>query len=72
MPTYEATPRFNADHRRRFRQAVAAFVDDLRSGTFRAGLRETRGFAESGTGVTTNPAACPPLKAARRAGSTSR
>ncbi|MEV8297840.1 hypothetical protein [Streptomyces rochei] len=46
MPTYEATPRFTADHhrltpeqRRRFRQAVVAFVDDLRTGRFRAGLR---------------------------------
>ncbi|WP_435609615.1 hypothetical protein [Streptomyces sp. C10-9-1] len=47
MPTYEATPRFTADHhrltpeqRRRFRQAVAAFVDDLRAGRqFRPGLR---------------------------------
>ncbi|MFE7805871.1 hypothetical protein ACFU51_14640 [Streptomyces sp. NPDC057430] len=46
MPTYEATPRFTTDHhrltpeqRRRFRQAVAAFVDDLRTGRFRPGLR---------------------------------
>ncbi|MFG6299478.1 hypothetical protein [Streptomyces rochei] len=48
MPTYEALPRFAADlhrltpeQRRRFRQAVAAFVDDLRTGRgrFRAGLR---------------------------------
>ncbi|WP_435059723.1 hypothetical protein [Streptomyces sp. bgisy060] len=48
MPTYEATPRFTADldrltpaQRRRFRQAVAAFVYDLRAGRgrFRAGLR---------------------------------
>ncbi|GAA2358952.1 hypothetical protein [Streptomyces cuspidosporus] len=46
MPTYEATPRFTADHHRltpeqrhRFRQAVTAFVDDLRTGTFRTGLR---------------------------------
>ncbi|MER5200472.1 hypothetical protein ACWD3J_44335 [Streptomyces sp. NPDC002755] len=46
MPTYESTPRFTADHhrltpeqRRRFRQAVVAFVDDLRTGRFRAGLR---------------------------------
>ncbi|MFE1198517.1 hypothetical protein ACFW6E_38195 [Streptomyces olivaceoviridis] len=47
MPTYEATPRFTADHhrltpeqRRRFRQAVTAFVDDLRAGgPFRASLR---------------------------------
>ncbi|MGW4758501.1 hypothetical protein [Streptomyces chartreusis] len=46
MPTYEATPRFTTDlnrltpeQRRRFRQAVNAFVDDLRTGRFRAGLR---------------------------------
>ncbi|WP_331739537.1 hypothetical protein OG590_38460 (plasmid) [Streptomyces goshikiensis] len=46
MPTYEALPRFTADldrltpeQRRRFRQTVAAFVDDLRTGRFRAGLR---------------------------------
>ncbi|MFF0754591.1 hypothetical protein [Streptomyces sp. NPDC004267] len=47
MPTYEALPRFTADHhrltpeqRRRFRQAVTAFVDDLRTGgPFRTGLR---------------------------------
>ncbi|MDN3059847.1 hypothetical protein PH213_36065 [Streptomyces sp. SRF1] len=46
MPTYEATPRFTADHRRltpaqrrRFRQAVTAFIDDLHTGTFRASLR---------------------------------
>ncbi|MDX3528223.1 hypothetical protein P1P75_17705 [Streptomyces sp. ID05-39B] len=46
MPTYEATPRFTTDldrltpeQRRRFRQAVNAFVDDLRTGHFRAGLR---------------------------------
>ncbi|MFI0742733.1 hypothetical protein ACH4PU_32325 [Streptomyces sp. NPDC021100] len=46
MPTYEATPRFTADYhrltpeqRRRFRQTVAAFVEDLRTGRFRAGLR---------------------------------
>ncbi|MEV7657895.1 hypothetical protein AB0O39_27470 [Streptomyces anulatus] len=47
MPTYETRPRFNADHRRltpeqrhRFRQAVTAFVHDLRTGgDFRTGLR---------------------------------
>ncbi|MFB6881412.1 hypothetical protein ACFCY8_11305 [Streptomyces noursei] len=47
MPTYKATRRFIADHhrltpaqRRRFRQAVTVFVDDLRAaGPFRAGLR---------------------------------
>ncbi|MFF5861054.1 hypothetical protein ACFY8B_36600 [Streptomyces sp. NPDC012751] len=48
MPTYETLPRFTTDlhrltpkQRRRFHQAVAAFVDDLRAGRgrFRAGLR---------------------------------
>jgi hypothetical protein len=48
VPTYEALPRFTTDlhrltpeQRRRFRQAVTAFVDDLRTGhgRFRAGLR---------------------------------
>ncbi|GGX47433.1 hypothetical protein [Streptomyces chryseus] len=47
MPTYEATPRFTTDYHRlssgqcrRFRQAVTAFVDDLRAGgPFRVGLR---------------------------------
>ncbi|MFE2194557.1 hypothetical protein ACFXAQ_27545 [Streptomyces olivaceus] len=46
MPTYETLPRFAADldrlspeQRRRFRRAVAAFVEDLRTGSFRAGLR---------------------------------
>ncbi|RAJ48562.1 hypothetical protein K388_06990 [Streptomyces sp. KhCrAH-43] len=54
MPTYETTPRFTHDldrltpeQRRRFRRAVAAFVEDLRTGRFRAGLREARGFADS-------------------------
>ncbi|MET9648547.1 hypothetical protein [Streptomyces syringium] len=50
MPTYEALPRFTLDHRRLtpeqrrvFRQAVAAFVDDLRAGgPFRASLRIKR------------------------------
>ncbi|MFF5475445.1 hypothetical protein [Streptomyces achromogenes] len=50
MPTYETLPRFAADldrltpqQRRVFRQAVAAFVDDLRAGrTFRPGLRIKR------------------------------
>ncbi|MDQ0780078.1 hypothetical protein QF026_008544 [Streptomyces aurantiacus] len=63
MPTYEALPRFTADwdpftpeQRRRFRRAVTAFVHDLRAnGQFRAGLREARGFAESGNGLTGNP-----------------
>ncbi|MCZ0983792.1 hypothetical protein O1L60_44305 [Streptomyces diastatochromogenes] len=48
MPTFEATPRFTTDlhrlspaQRRRFRQAVNVFVEDLRAGhgTFRPGLR---------------------------------
>ncbi|MDV9188212.1 hypothetical protein R6L23_08280 [Streptomyces sp. SR27] len=47
MPTYETLPRFTADlhrltpeQRRRFRQAVAAFVGDLRtSRPFRTSLR---------------------------------
>lgn len=45
--------------RRRFCQAVAAFVDDLRVGSkrFRAGLREARGFAAYGRGLTGNPSA---------------
>lgn len=49
MPTYETLPRFAADldrltpeQRRRFRRAVAAFVEDLRTGSFRAGLRVKR------------------------------
>ncbi|MFH8993074.1 hypothetical protein [Streptomyces sp. NPDC017940] len=47
MPTYEALPRFTTDlnrltpvQRQRFRQAVAAFVHDLRTGgRIRASLR---------------------------------
>ena len=47
MPTYETLPRFTTDlnrltpeQRRRFRQTVTAFVEDLRArGPFRAGLR---------------------------------
>ncbi|GAA3289281.1 hypothetical protein GCM10020295_00800 [Streptomyces cinereospinus] len=46
MPTYETLPRFTTDldrltpeQRRRCRQTVAAFVDDLRARAFRAGLR---------------------------------
>ncbi|MDW6065921.1 hypothetical protein SAZ11_62405 [Streptomyces sp. FXJ1.4098] len=46
MPAYEATPRFTAGHHhltpeqhRRFRQTVTALVDNLRTGTFRTGLR---------------------------------
>ncbi|MFD7748012.1 hypothetical protein ACFV2V_16840 [Streptomyces sp. NPDC059698] len=50
MPTYETLPRFAADldrltpeQRRKFRQTVAAFVEDLRAGgRFRAGLRMKR------------------------------
>ncbi|WP_236243616.1 hypothetical protein [Streptomyces sp. CC228A] len=50
MPTFETLPRFTADldrltpeQRRRFRHAVAAFVEDLRTGGhFRAGLRIKR------------------------------
>ncbi|MFI8280852.1 hypothetical protein ACIGBH_39430 [Streptomyces sp. NPDC085929] len=49
MPTYKAMPRFTADldrltpeQRRRFRQTVSAFVDDLRTRRFRAGLRVQR------------------------------
>ncbi|MEU1123841.1 hypothetical protein ABZ371_09740 [Streptomyces sp. NPDC005899] len=65
MPTYETLPRFTADlhrltpeQRRKFRQTVAAFVEDLRAGgRFRAGLREARGFAESGRGLTGNSSA---------------
>ncbi|MFF3505678.1 hypothetical protein [Streptomyces sp. NPDC003247] len=46
MPTYETLPRFATDldrltpqQRRRFRQTVATFVEDLRTGSFRPGLR---------------------------------
>jgi hypothetical protein len=49
VPTYETLPRFAADldrltpeQRRRFRRTVAAFVEDLRTGRFRAGLRVKR------------------------------
>ncbi|MCX4618041.1 hypothetical protein ACPMJQ_29610 [Streptomyces pseudogriseolus] len=62
MPTYETLPRFAVDldrltqeQRRRFRRAVAAFVKDLRTGSFRAGLREARGFTQSGRSLTGNP-----------------
>ncbi|MFI2241129.1 hypothetical protein [Streptomyces chrestomyceticus] len=55
MPTYEVLPRFAADldrltpdQRRRFRRTVAAFVQDLRTGTFRAGLRIKRVQRASG------------------------
>lgn len=61
MPTYEATPRFTSDldrltpeQLRRFRQAINAFVDDIGTGRFRAGLREVREFAESGTAQAPN------------------
>jgi hypothetical protein len=46
MPTYERSARFDrdwenlsADERDRFRRAVRNFVQDLASGSFRAGLR---------------------------------
>lgn len=46
MPTYERTARFDRDfaahtaaQRRRFRRAVAKFVVDLRTGSFRKSLR---------------------------------
>lgn len=49
MPTWERTARFDRDlarltpgERARFRTAVAHFVDDLRRGRFRAGLRVRR------------------------------
>ncbi|MFH9426297.1 hypothetical protein [Streptomyces sp. NPDC017529] len=55
MPTYEVLPRFTADlqhltpeQRRRFRRTVAAFVEDLRTGSFRAGLRVKRVQRASG------------------------
>ncbi|MCM3302252.1 hypothetical protein M4D73_29200 [Streptomyces pseudogriseolus] len=53
MPTHETLPRFAVDldrltpeQRRQFRRAVAAFVEDLRTGSFRAGLREARAFTD--------------------------
>ncbi|MFJ8162474.1 hypothetical protein ACIRBY_16305 [Streptomyces sp. NPDC096136] len=62
MPTYEALPRFAADldrltpeQRRRFRQTVAAFVEYLRTGRFRDGLRETREFPDSCACLQRNP-----------------
>jgi hypothetical protein len=47
MPTYDVTPRFekdyarlSADERKRFKQAVDKFIEDLRRGRrFRPGLR---------------------------------
>lgn len=64
MPTYETLPRFTTDldrltpeQRRRFRQTVAAFVEDLRTGRFRAGLCEVRGFVESRSSNAWNPSA---------------
>jgi len=43
VPTYETLPRFTPEQRRKFRQTVAAFVEDLRAGgRFRAGLRVKR------------------------------
>ncbi|MFG2569211.1 hypothetical protein ACGFR6_27760 [Streptomyces sp. NPDC048567] len=56
MPTYETLPRFTTDldrltpeQRRKFRQAVADFVEDLRTGRFRAGLRIKR--VQRATGI---------------------
>ncbi|MEU2732553.1 hypothetical protein ABZ650_33065 [Streptomyces griseoviridis] len=56
MPTYETLPRFAADldrltpeQRRRFRRTVTAFVEDLRTGRFRAGLRVKR--VQRATGI---------------------
>lgn len=55
MPTYEATSRFTTDHQhltleqqRRFRQTVTAFVEDLRTGRLRPGLRIKRVRRASG------------------------
>ncbi|MGX1727959.1 hypothetical protein ACWIGE_14960 [Streptomyces diastaticus] len=55
MPTYEALPRFIADlnrltpeQRRRFLRTVPIFVEDLREGRFRAGLRVKRVRGTSG------------------------
>jgi hypothetical protein len=56
VPTFETLPHFTADldrltpeQRRRFRRAVAAFVEDLRTGGhFRAGLRVKRVQRASG------------------------
>lgn len=49
MPTYQRLPRFDKDlarlspeERDRFAEAVARFVEDLRRGRFRAGLRVKR------------------------------
>jgi hypothetical protein len=49
VPTYERTARFDldlallgADDRARFREAVVKFVEDLRSASFRPGLRVRR------------------------------
>jgi hypothetical protein len=49
VPTWERTATFDRDwaslspaHRARFRKAARAFVVDLRSGRFRAGLRVKR------------------------------
>ncbi|MFJ1601562.1 hypothetical protein [Streptomyces sp. NPDC088261] len=59
MPTFETLPRFTTDLRRltpeqrhRFRQTVAAFVEDLRAGgSFRAGLRVKRVQRTAGAGI---------------------
>ncbi|WP_331751696.1 hypothetical protein OG215_40955 (plasmid) [Streptomyces globisporus] len=58
MPTYETLPRFATDldrltpeQRRKFRQTVAAFVEDLRAGgRFRAGLRRAAASLAPGPG----------------------
>ncbi len=72
MPTYETLPRFVADlgrltpeQRRRFRQTVTVFVEDLRTGRFRAGLREAREFADSWRGQPLNPRVVTPLSRER-------
>lgn len=62
VSTFETLPRFTADlqhltpaQRRRFRRVVReAFVPDLRTGCFRAGLREARGFPKSRSRSTPN------------------
>ncbi len=63
MPTFETLPRFTTDlqhlspaQRRRFRRVVLnAFVPDLRTGCFRPGLHEARGFPKSPSRSTPNP-----------------
>ncbi|MEV5240177.1 hypothetical protein AB0K89_13865 [Streptomyces cinnamoneus] len=67
MPTYETLPRFTTDldrltpeQRRRFRQTVAAFIEDLRAGSFRAGLRIKRVRCVPGVYELTGPATAGP------------